>query len=73
MVWRIVFIVANTLQSILTQLDGTLGPYGQECFLFSIYAELIQEEGKTVKKYFRFEELGTNYRTEFMAGMTTFL
>src|SRR5699024_2055511 len=29
--------------------------------------------GKKVKKYFRFEELGTNYRTEFMAGMTTFL
>lgn len=26
-----------------------------------------------MKKYFRFEELGTNYRTEFMAGMTTFL
>lgn len=26
-----------------------------------------------VKKYFRFEELGTNYRTEFMAGLTTFL
>ncbi|MGM8364039.1 NCS2 family permease [Virgibacillus sp. W0181] len=26
-----------------------------------------------MKKYFRFEELGTNYKTEFMAGMTTFL
>ena len=26
-----------------------------------------------LKKYFRFEELGTNYRTEFMAGLTTFL
>lgn len=26
-----------------------------------------------MKKYFQFEELGTNYRTEFMAGMTTFL
>ncbi|MFG6120362.1 MULTISPECIES: NCS2 family permease [Thalassobacillus] len=26
-----------------------------------------------MKKFFRFEELGTNYRTEFMAGMTTFL
>ncbi|HIV74991.1 MAG TPA: NCS2 family permease [Candidatus Pseudogracilibacillus intestinigallinarum] len=26
-----------------------------------------------MKKYFRFEELETNYRTEFMAGMTTFL
>ncbi|QKY71455.1 NCS2 family permease [Lentibacillus sp. CBA3610] len=26
-----------------------------------------------MKKYFRFEELGTNYRREFMAGMTTFL
>src|SRR5699024_6976009 len=24
-------------------------------------------------KYFRFKELGTNYRTEFMAGLTTFL
>lgn len=26
-----------------------------------------------MKKYFQFDELGTNYRTEFMAGMTTFL
>lgn len=26
-----------------------------------------------LRKYFRFEELGTNYRTEFMAGLTTFL
>ncbi|MBM7553395.1 NCS2 family permease [Thalassobacillus pellis] len=26
-----------------------------------------------MRKYFRFEELGTNYRTEFMAGLTTFL
>ncbi|EQB37000.1 MULTISPECIES: NCS2 family permease [Virgibacillus] len=26
-----------------------------------------------MKKYFRFKELGTNYRTEFMAGLTTFL
>ena len=26
-----------------------------------------------MKKYFRFAELGTNYKTEFMAGMTTFL
>lgn len=26
-----------------------------------------------MKKYFRFEELQTNYRTEFMAGLTTFL
>ncbi|GAB3043292.1 NCS2 family permease [Virgibacillus ainsalahensis] len=26
-----------------------------------------------MKKYFRFEELGTNYRTEFLAGLTTFL
>src|SRR5690625_1242970 len=26
-----------------------------------------------MKKYFRFEELETNYRTEFFAGLTTFL
>ncbi|MEH7346264.1 NCS2 family permease [Bacillus sp. JJ1532] len=26
-----------------------------------------------MKKYFRFEELGTNYRREFLGGMTTFL
>lgn len=26
-----------------------------------------------MKRYFRFEQLGTNYRTEFMAGLTTFL
>jgi len=26
-----------------------------------------------MKKYFQFDELGTNYRTEFMAGLTTFL
>src|SRR5690625_363769 len=30
-------------------------------------------ESSSLKKYFRFEELETNYRTEFMAGMTTFL
>lgn len=26
-----------------------------------------------MKKFFQFEELGTNYRTEFIAGLTTFL
>lgn len=26
-----------------------------------------------ISKYFQFDELGTNYRTEFMAGLTTFL
>ncbi|MBP1948260.1 NCS2 family permease [Virgibacillus litoralis] len=26
-----------------------------------------------MKKYFRFKELGTDYKTEFMAGLTTFL
>ncbi|ARI78600.1 NCS2 family permease [Halobacillus mangrovi] len=26
-----------------------------------------------MKQYFKFKELGTNYRTEFMAGLTTFL
>jgi AGZA family xanthine/uracil permease-like MFS transporter len=26
-----------------------------------------------MKKYFQFEELGTNYKTEFIAGLTTFL
>ncbi|UOQ92003.1 NCS2 family permease [Halobacillus shinanisalinarum] len=26
-----------------------------------------------MKKYFKFKEAGTNYRTEFLAGMTTFL
>lgn len=26
-----------------------------------------------MRKYFQFEELGTNYRTEFIAGLTTFL
>lgn len=26
-----------------------------------------------MKRYFKFEELGTNYRTEFIAGLTTFL
>ncbi|WP_042141938.1 NCS2 family permease [Paucisalibacillus sp. EB02] len=26
-----------------------------------------------MKKYFQFEELGTNFRTEFMGGLTTFL
>lgn len=31
------------------------------------------EGAASLKKYFRFEELGTNYRTEFMAGLTTFL
>jgi adenine/guanine/hypoxanthine permease len=27
----------------------------------------------TMKKYFQFEELGTNYRREFLGGLTTFL
>lgn len=35
--------------------------------------KLTIREAQKVKKYFRFEELGTNYRTEFMAGLTTFL
>ncbi|NIP44844.1 MAG: NCS2 family permease, partial [candidate division Zixibacteria bacterium] len=26
-----------------------------------------------VKKYFRFQELGTNYRSEITGGMTTFM
>ena len=26
-----------------------------------------------MKKYFGFEELGTNYRREFLGGLTTFL
>jgi len=29
--------------------------------------------GQKLKKYFQFEELGTNYKTEFTAGLTTFL
>jgi len=29
--------------------------------------------GAALKKYFQFEELGTNYKTEFTAGLTTFL
>src|SRR5690625_4654967 len=29
--------------------------------------------GFIVKKYFDFEKHGTNYRTEFFAGLTTFL
>lgn len=33
----------------------------------------VYEGGRIVKKFFRFEELRTNYRTEFMAGLTTFL
>lgn len=28
---------------------------------------------KVIKKYFQFDELGTNYRTEIIAGITTFL
>lgn len=36
---------------------------------------LIQEhtEESCMKKYFQFEELGTNYRQEFIGGLTTFL
>src|SRR5690625_519846 len=41
--------------------------------LLRSYKCLHHKEDQPVKKYFRFEELGTNYRTEFMAGMTTFL
>ena len=28
---------------------------------------------KAIRKYFRFDELGTNFRTESVAGLTTFL
>lgn len=31
------------------------------------------EENFKMKKYFQFEELGTNYRREFLGGLTTFL
>ena len=33
----------------------------------------IIQGGRRLKKYFQFEELGTNYKSEFMGGMTTFL
>ncbi len=32
-----------------------------------------QHGGKNMKKYFQFEELGTNYRREIIGGLTTFL
>ena len=28
---------------------------------------------RRMKRYFQFDELGTNYKTEFIAGLTTFL
>ena len=31
------------------------------------------EGGLMVRKFFRFEELGTNYRREIIAGLTTFV
>lgn len=42
-----------------------------KCFLYFI--DFKDLGGKMVKKYFQFEELGTNYRREFMGGLTTFL
>lgn len=48
---------------------GTLGSINQECF-FRLYDK---RGGTTLKKYFEFDKLGTNYRTETMAGITTFL
>src|SRR5699024_12170458 len=32
-----------------------------------------QRGGTPLKKYFQFDELGTNYKTEFTAGLTTFI
>lgn len=60
-------------------LVGTLGN-DQGCFCYSkrviswivVVFQVIEGE-IAMKKYFRFEELGTNYRTESMAGLTTFL
>jgi adenine/guanine/hypoxanthine permease len=40
--------------------------------LFLLHLSIILG-GKVMKKYFEFEKLGTNYRTEFMGGLTTFL
>jgi len=40
--------------------------------LFLMHLSIILG-GKVMKKYFEFEKLGTNYRTEFMGGLTTFL
>jgi len=40
---------------------------------WSVFIFLKMEEKKEMKKYFQFEELGTNYRREFMGGLTTFL
>src|SRR5690606_13463663 len=57
----IVFCVGSTLKRVL--------------FVFAnfFYTQNGEEPSLNLKKYFQFEELGTNYRTEFMAGLTTFL
>ena len=57
----VVFCVGSTLKRVL--------------FVFGnfFYTQNGEEPSLNLKKYFQFEELGTNYRTEFMAGLTTFL
>ncbi len=36
-------------------------------------SKIYIKDGQHVKKYFEFEKLGTNYRREFIGGLTTFL
>jgi AGZA family xanthine/uracil permease-like MFS transporter len=51
--------------------------YGIEAFFFCSLrkstTKISTMEEQFMKRYFRFEELGTNYKTEFIAGLTTFL
>lgn len=42
----------------------------QGCFFFIRRSDL---RGTDMKNYFKFDEFGTSYRTEFIAGLTTFL
>lgn len=48
--------------------------YCVEIFIEGSDPKFFSGKGKgSMSKYFEFEKLGTNYRTEFIAGLTTFL
>lgn len=42
-------------------------------FLFGLISRILFRGKEKMKKYFEFDKLGTNYRREFIGGMTTFL
>ena len=54
---------------------GKSNAYGTLLCAFFCFPALLRRHAEeiTLKKYFQFEELGTNYRQEIIGGLTTFL